>query len=675
MAQLSVSTLKQGDTFGVFDTDGNIVPGDRASSQGLFYRDMRHVSGLRLRLNGQALATLSSAIQDDAVVLRTHATNAAATAATGREPPKETIHILRARFLWQGVYYECLTLRNFDTQPHALNLTILYDADFADIFEVRGTPRQRRGETTVEVTAENVAFTYTGLDRAQRRTIVAFDPAPAKLAARQADFQLTLPPQQDMQIYIAASFGDETCQPAPPAAYAERLQDAETKLRALAAPAIKVETANPLFNKVLARAKADLYMLATETGHGLFPYAGVPWYSTAFGRDALITAMQWLWVDPTLARGVLTFLAATQAKDVNAATEAEPGKILHETRAGEMAVLGEVPFAHYYGSIDSTPLFVMLAGMYFDHTDDLATIKTLWPHIEAALGWIDRYGDRDQDGFVEYQPSETGGLVNQGWKDSSDSIFHADGGLAKGTIAVCEVQGYVFAAKRHAARLAAALGQAALATRLQSEAAQLQTRFESAFWCDEIGTYALALDGAKQPCKVRSSNAGHLLFVGIASPAHAAQVAEQLMEPAFFTGWGIRTVAVTEARYNPISYHNGTVWPHDNALIGLGFARYGLGPQVKQLFTGLFDAATAMADYRLPELFCGFERGQGQAPIAYPVACSPQAWSCIAPFALLHAALNQGRPFTAEPTKFPEQIPDFLNEIKVNGRLVYSRRI
>jgi glycogen debranching enzyme len=341
---------------------------------------------------------------------------------------------------------------------------------------------------------------------------------------------------------------------------------------------------------------------------------------------------------------------------------------LHETRQGEMARLGEVPFGLYYGSVDATPLFVMLAGMYYERTGDLETVRAIWPNLQAALRWIDEWGDRDGDGFVEYAARSERGLSNQGWKDSEDSVFHADGRLAEGPIALCEVQGYVFAAKRHAARLASALGFGPLADTLRTEAAALRERFDAAFWCADIATYALALDGAKRPCRVRTSNAGQVLLSGIASPRRAALVAGGLMDRDFFSGWGIRTVAESEARYNPMSYHNGSVWPHDNALIALGFAHYGLSDQVVRLFHGMFNAASYMDLRRLPELFCGFRRITGKGPTFYPVACSPQAWASATPFAFLQACLGLSFDPAGERVRFRQpRLPEFLDQVVIRN--------
>src|SRR4029077_6012421 len=368
------------------------------------------------------------------------------------------------------------------------------------------------------------------------------------------------------------------------------LRAARRALRRSSGRATSLDSSNSLFNEMARRSVSDLYTLLTDTEFGPYPFAGIPWFSTPFGRDGLLTALFTLWVDPVIAQGVLRFLAATQATAVDPERDAEPGKILHEMRDGEMARLGEVPFSRYYGSIDATPLFILLTGEYFKRTGDLATVRALWPHVQAALHWIDGYGDPDGDGFVEYHRKNADGLINQGWKDSHDAIFHEDGRMAEGPIALCEVQGYVYAAKRHASALAASLGDPEASTTLLRQAEALQEKFETSFWCEDLSTYALALDGAKKPCRVIASNAGHALFTAIADPERARRVAKTLLDGGFFSGLGVRTAAVSAARYNPMSYHNGSVWPHDNALIALGLARYGLKTEVLKIFRGLFEA-------------------------------------------------------------------------------------
>ena len=407
--------------------------------------------------------------------------------------------------------------------------------------------------------------------------------------------------------------------------------------------------------------------MTSDMPTGSYVYAGVPWFSTPFGRDGIITALEVLWANPDLARGTLAYLAATQARVVSEEQDAEPGKILHETRSGEMARLGEVPFGRYYGSVDSTPLFVILAGYYYTRTGDREFIAGLWEHVDRALWWIDEHGDLDRDGFVEYARRNPTGLVHQGWKDSSDSVSHEDGTLADGPIALCEVQGYVFEAKRQGARLAGLLGFDDRARALARQAKELRERFERAFWSDALGTYALALDGTKRPCCVRASNAGHCLFTGIAHPARARRVAETLMGEAFFTGWGVRTLAVNERRYNPMSYHNGSIWPHDNAIIGAGFARYGIRAPAARLLAGLFDASL-FVDYRMPELFCGFHRRAGEGPTLYPVACSPQAWSAGAVFMLLQATLGLSIDGAARRISINNGfLPEFLPQVRLEG--------
>jgi glycogen debranching enzyme len=658
-------TLKHDDTFLVVDAHGDIGA-SAGGSDGLFNRDTRHLSRFELLVNGMQLLLLGSNLRDDNAVLSVDLTNPDIYFDKRLILEKDTLHVDRTVFIWRDAAFQRLALRNHGARAVNLTLSLSFDSDFADVFEVRGMHRPRRGYATRKTNgADEVVLTYTGLDRVVRTTAIRFDPAPASVEETAASYQVALKPGEATALYVIIRCNPQTAEQLAPLRCLHRTR---RELRAAAAGAAVVQTSNPLFNDVLCRSMADLSMLTTETPQGPFPYAGIPWYSTTFGRDGILTALQMLWVNPRMSRGVLNRLAALQAKTADATSDSEPGKILHEMRSGEMAALGEVPFALYYGSVDSTPLFVMLAGLYFERTGDTATLAALWPAIEAALAWIDGPGDRDRDGFLEYSRATDQGLQNQGWKDSLDSVFHADGRLADGPIALAEVQAYVYAAKHLLARAARQIGQGDRALILEREARELAERFERAFWCSDIGMYALALDGAKQPCRVRTSNAGQVLMSGIAAPDRARQVADAMMGPDFFSGWGIRTVSRREARYNPMSYHNGSIWPHDNALIALGLARYGAKQAVGRVFRGLFDAATYMDFRRLPELFCGFQRSRERGPTLYPVACSPQAWSAATPFSLLQSCLGLELDQERREVRLRNpHLPSFLYEVTIRN--------
>jgi glycogen debranching enzyme len=653
--------LKYGDSFIVLDSRGDITTASGGSA-GLFHCDTRYLSRLEVLVNETHPLLLGSNLRDDNSAFSVDLTNPDLHADQRLLLEKDTVHILRTIFLWRGTAFQRLAVRNYGDRAVDLRLSVLFENDFADLFEVRGSHRDRRGTATATLRGDEEALLiYQGLDGKTRRTALTFDPKPDRLTTNSASYELHLAAGEMQPLFLAVSCDPTEPQPLP---FLRGLIAARREMREQTQERTSVETSNDRFNEILCRSASDLAMLMTDTPQGRYPYAGIPWFSTTFGRDGLITALQMLWWSPEVARGVLRRLAAYQAKTNDPLADAEPGKILHEMRGGEMAALREVPFGLYYGSVDSTPLFVLLAGLYAERTGDTATIAALWPAIEAALGWIDGPGDRDGDGFVEYYRQTEQGLANQGWKDSYDAVFHADGHLAEGPIALAEVQGYVYAAKRLAARCALRLGHDTAARTLNAEADRLATRFEEAFWCPEIETYALALDGNKKPCRVRTSNAGQVLFTGIAAADRAALVAKGLLQSSFFSGWGIRTVARGEARYNPMSYHNGSIWPHDNALIALGLARYDHKQAIETLFDGLFNTATYMEHRRLPELFCGFQRQHGQGPTLYPVACSPQAWASATPFTFLEASLGlQFDPFQGEIRLCNPRLPAFLDEV------------
>jgi glycogen debranching enzyme len=667
LAASSRRTLKHGDSFAMFDEFGDLFEVEH-SPAGLFHHDTRFLSRLRLTLEGHRPLVLSSTVQPDNVMLDVDLTNADLFDTQGRLVlAKDTFHIARAKFLWQAACYELLTITSYADERRRIRLALDFGADFADLFEIRGYRRSRRGAVDARVVSQNeVAFDYASLDGRPRSTRLGFSPTPARLDESRAEFDLELAPRERRPIALTVQCVEGEHAAAPERRFFVMRRAARRSRAAARAAAPQVETSNTLFNAVLERSSADLAMLTTETAQGAYPYAGVPWFSTAFGRDGLLTALEMLWIEPSVARGVLRFLAAHQAEREDPAADMEPGKILHELRECELARLGEVPFARYYGSIDSTPLFIALAGLYWQRTRERETLEAIWPNVKAALDWIEHSGDRDGDGFVEYGRKRASGLRNQGWKDSDDAVFHADGSLAAAPIALCEVQGYVYLAYRLAAQLAVDMDDYRLSAGLTLKAEKLHRDFEQAFWDQRLGTYALALDADKRPCGVRSSNAGQLLFTGIAAPERAARVAEGLFATDFFSGWGIRTLSRRERRYNPASYHNGSVWPHDNALIALGLARYGRCTQALALTTALFDAAAQMHLRRLPELFCGFERRPGKAPILYPVACAPQAWAAATPFALIQACLGLEVDAAAAKLRLRQpRLPHFLEWMTV----------
>ena len=667
MADDRTRVLKHGETFGVYDRYGDIQPVGRGT-QGVFHQGTRFLSRQEVFLNNDRPMLLSSTVKEDNALLAVDLTNPDLYRDGRIAIPRGSVHVFRSRFLWNGVSYERFRLSNYSLSPVKMTLSIRFEADFADIFEVRGKKRERKGRMLPNVLRKDLlVLRYEGLDEVTREARIQFAPEPLEITASQATFDIELDPKGEtaVAVMVACDVGDSH---RPLLAYDAAMAEAGLAFGAEQTEDCTIQTSNAQFNEWWNRSVLDVRMMVTDTNEGPYPYAGVPWFSTPFGRDGVITALECLWIRPELARGVLAYLASTQAKEVNPAQDAEPGKILHETRKGEMAALNEIPFGLYYGSVDSTPLFVMLAGAYYERTADLAFIQSIWANLEAALTWMDTFGDPDRDGFVEYVRKSPTGLDNQGWKDSHDSISHEDGSLAEGPIALCEVQGYVYDAKVQASKLADALGYIDRASQLRRQARSLKERFEEAFWCEETSTYALALDGQKRPCQVKTSNAGHCLYTGIASDEHARRVAETLMSDELFSGWGVRTLADSERRYNPMSYHNGSIWPHDNAMIAVGLARYGLKSGVEKIMTGMFEVSLVLDFHRLPELFCGFVRRPGQGLTRYPVACNPQAWAAGSAFMVLQACLGLSIIASEQKVVFNHPIlPEFIDKMQIKN--------
>ena len=654
--------LKEGDTFVVLDRSGEIRTTGHAK-EGLFHAGTRHLSRLSLGFGGQRPLLLGAAVRGDNAAIVVNLTNPDLTDGGAIFVPRGTLHLSHTLVLVDGALHHRLRVRNHSLAAVEVPIDLEFDADFVDIFEVRGTRRARRGERMDPIFSESeITLRYAGLDGVVRRTRLALSAPASRLADHRVRFQCAVRPHGE-QLYVF-TFNCEGEAALPDVSFPAAVESVTTRLKTRRSDFCDIQTSNQQFNAWLNRSLADLCLMTTATKYGEYPYAGVPWFSAPFGRDGLITAFETLWVNPSLTRGVLSFLAATQATVDDPDRDAQPGKILHEMRTGEMAALGEIPFDRYYGTHDATPLFVMLAAAYHDRTDDTAFIQSIWRSIEAALTWIEKHGDLDGDRFVEYARQSPTGLVQQGWKDSFDSMFHSNGELAAAPIAPCEIQAYVYGALRGASTLAAAVGKPQRASDLSAAATALFEQFDEMFWNDQIGTYVLALDGAKRPCVVRSSNAGHALFAGIAPRDRAAAVVRSLMSPESFSGWGIRTIATPEARYNPMAYHNGSVWPHDNAMVAAGFARYGFRNEPLAVLDAMFEASLSMNLYRMPELFCGFTREPGEGPIWYPVACAPQAWASASVFLLLQSVLGLEIKAGRRLVQFTRpKLPEFLREI------------
>ncbi|HTS15386.1 MAG TPA: glycogen debranching N-terminal domain-containing protein, partial [Candidatus Sulfotelmatobacter sp.] len=655
-----VGVLKHGDLYLLTDPFGDIHPSSRGL--GLYHGDTRVLSCAAVTIDGARPALLRGDTADNfrSTIQLTNADmrrNPADKMAADRVLARQSLGITRHRVI-DGALRERLVITNFTEHQERLTIELSLGADGADIFEVRGYQRERVG-TCLPIVVEpaRVVFGYRGLDHILRRTQVAFTrgevrPADADgpdAAALVVRWRRTVEPGTSLELSWTV-WADElpdpddtaplTASPGAPPAVREAVPAAayRTWLEGVA----RVATDYEPFDRLIGRSVADLRLLLDDgPGPGEhYLAAGVPWFTTLFGRDALIAAYESIAMRPALAVATLEVLAARQATADDPSRDANPGKMLHELRTGEMAHTGELPFGRYYGTVDATPLWLILLAETFAWTGDMALVDRLWPHALAALEWIDRYGDLDGDGFVEYQRRAPLGLLNQGWKDSSDSVRDRDGRPVEPPIALAEVQGYVHEAKTRLADLARRRGDGELAVRLDREAAELRTRFEAAFWMEDAGYYAMALGRDKQPAGAITSNVGQALWGGIISPARARAVVRRLAQPDIDSGWGIRTYAAGQPGYNPLGYHTGSVWPHDNALIVAGMKRYGFDAEAADLASRIFEAARHFPDGRMPELFCGFARHEVDVPVPYPVACSPQAWSAAAPLQVMRTMLG-----------------------------------
>jgi glycogen debranching enzyme len=631
--------LKHNDAFLVADSRGDCP--DLSESEFGFYVDgTRFLGRLELVMHGQPPLVLNAALSEDTLQIAVDLTNPDIFHDGAIAVPGRMLRIARVLTIVDQQLYQQLRVESFADVSHPLTLTWRFGADFVDVFEVRGFRRARRGALSEPACeASHVALGYEGLDGVKRTTHLTFAPPPSRLTGTAAIYEMILIPGAVAEISVVATATTDASAPSDLglATVMTRRRLASEAFRSAAAA---IASDHQQFNLWLDRARTDLDMLLTETPDGYVPYAGIPWFVAPFGRDSLITALQWLPFEPAVARGTLRYLARHQATVDDEFTDQQPGKILHELRRGELANLREIPFIPYYGTVDATPLFVMLLAGYVRWTGDRDLARELWPAVQAALAWMAGPGSPDGDGYLKYVQRSSTGLLNQGWKDSRDAIMHASGELARAPIALAEVQGYQYAALVGAADLSDAIGAGEHAPALRDAAVRLRARFERDFWLEDQGFYALALDGDGRPCRVISSNPGHCLWTGIVDPERAVSVATHLLGDRMFTGWGVRTLSARERLYNPMSYHNGSVWPHDTAIAAAGLRRYSLADGFLTLASGLFQAVLHWDGLRMPELFCGFTRQPGYGPTRYPVACSPQAWAAGVVFELVSGMLG-----------------------------------
>ena len=632
--------IKEGDLFLLTDLNGN-VPRGNINGLGLYHKDTRFLSAYELVLEGIPPTYLLSTGEMRFAEVQ-ELTNPDLRLPNGVVIPKETLTIHRERVITPLAVNEVLTVTNFNVTPMPIELVVFFDADFADMFQIRGFLQVSERGTLFPPTWNDGAlvFRYLGIDGITRQTTIEFSPCPTVRAGGQATYDLNLDPRSSTTLRLRVSVATSEAEPKGSlpdlvtlvergtAEYERWLEEQPT-----------MQTDNQVWDDLVRRALLDLHLLQSGTREQPFPAAGIPWFATLFGRDSLIVGLQHTWT-PKHAAHILRLLANLQGKQVDPWRDEQPGKIMHELRRGELAHRNVIPFNPYYGTVDATPLFVILLAEYYRSTGDAALLRELEPNLRAAIAWMEDYGDMDGDGFLEYKSQSSSGLTNQGWKDSWDAIMYANGELIKPPVALVEVQGYVYAARVGASEIYRALGNVSEANRNLYVANWLRNAFNQAFWMKDHGYYCLALDGDKKQAKVISSNPGQALWSGIVPPDRAKLMVQRIMQPDMFTGWGIRTLASKEVRYNPMGYHVGTVWPHDNALIAMGFKRYGEEARLQTLISGFFEAVRHFPDLRVPELFCGYDRSQYHVPIRYPVACSPQAWAAGSTLLFLQAMLG-----------------------------------
>lgn len=696
--------LIRGKTFFASDRRGDLAP-PGAPHVGLFLDDTRYLSSLKLRVNGSCPIVLSSTTEAGAYLNRIEMAVKGVLKTPGLDFPINSLYLRREQVLEPHAFYDLLHLRAFQMEPVHLTVELECDADFMDIFQVRGMIRGRNGQYFQPIVRDSsLEFVYEGLDHRERSTLIRFHPTPTSIHGKTACWKLDMSPLGTERIgaAIIPSLGSRQgnthrhwevgSEPAGPELHGldadldTRLCGLRTEFETWQKDCTQFHSDNDIFDAMLHTSAQDFYALRIPAANGSRQSsaiaAGVPWFAALFGRDSIIASFETLGLNPGLARGTLRTLSATQGKKRCDDNDEEPGKIVHEIRNGEMAATREIAFGRNYGSVDATPLFIILLGEYFRWSGDKKFLREMEPALTAAVNWILEYGDLDGDGLIEYERKGSKGLFNQGWKDSGDANLHSDGTIAEPPIALVEVQGYAAAALSSAAVLLRVLNgenskqSNASPARLSERAGQLRRLISARFWMESYGYYAMALDRNKRPLSVISSNPGHLLFANALPRGRAKQVTERLISPGLFSGWGVRTLSRDEPTFNPMSYHRGSVWPHDNALIAYGMAGYGLRQESARIAAALYDAALYFRGYRLPELFCGVERRRHDEPVQYPVSCSPQAWASGAPYLLMRATLGFRVDASTHDLKIVNpHLPPFLNRLEVKNMRIGNSHV
>ncbi|HEY6968732.1 MAG TPA: glycogen debranching N-terminal domain-containing protein [Candidatus Angelobacter sp.] len=669
-------TLIDGKTFLSTTFAGDIMP-PGAPDVGFFHDDTRFLSRLELRVGGYRSVVLSSSTEQT-FASQIELTTGRSTMRDSYEIPENTVHIRREQLLSSEILYDYLTFENFNFNELELAVELAYEADFVDVFQVRGVAREHFGQYYKPVVHhECLTFSYRGRDGIMRQTRIHLSPPPENVDGTTARWKVKLPPLKRFQIQITITpLVEAKRSRAGRADFVQSLRARRDAFSKWESESTHFTSSNRIFDQLVATSVGDFHALQIPEGREHIIAAGIPWFATMFGRDAVIAAYQSLLLNPQLAGETLRVLARHQGKEKDDWRDEEPGKILHEYRDGEMTRAREMPFGPYYGSVDSTPLWLILLSETFNWTADEQLVQDMLPNAHRALDWIDHYGDLDGDGFVEFLRRSPRGLANQGWKDSWDANLHRDGKVAEPPIALCEVQGYVYEAKYRMASLMRSFGEIRIADKLKKDAADLAKRFEKAFWMPQRGFYAMALDREKRQLQVISSNPGHLLFTRMLPQERARSVTQRFLEPDMFSGWGFRTISQDERVFNPLSYHRGSIWPHDNSIAAHGMALYEFRDAALRLFTSLTQAALNFRDYRLPELFCGIQRRDYDEPVQYPVSCSPQAWASGAIFLLLTSVLGI-RP--SAPRKelniVNPTLPDWLDYLNIRNLRIGGSRV